>query len=138
MRAIAPDLVIIQQGAEVLSRILLAKTMKLGLPWLLSESSFLSGYVLLDPAGQHFMRGFNQIDSEWSEWRKRPADAQAELEAAAFVERWRSERQSKYLQPNDLALDVVEFLDKPGRLLFDRCRSMEMPMCFLDSVRSGH
>ena len=118
MRAIAPDLVVIQQGAEVLSRILLAKTMKLGLPWLLSESSFLSGYILLDPAGQHFMRGFNQIDSEWPEWRKRLPDAQAELQAAAFIERWRSQRQSKYVQPNDLAPDVVEFLDKPGRLLF--------------------
>ncbi|MCB1785187.1 MAG: methyltransferase domain-containing protein [Gammaproteobacteria bacterium] len=118
IRAVSPDLVVVQQGGEVLSRIILSKTMKVGIPWLLSETSFLAGFLLLDPNGQHFMRGCNQIDRDWPGWQHRSLSAAESATVAHFVERWRSGRQSKYVQSGQLSTAVSEFLRRDGPLLF--------------------
>lgn len=118
LRAINPDIVVIQQGAEVLSRILLAKTMKLNLPWLLSESSFFPNYLLLDPCGQHFMRGYNQVDRDWPEWNRRQLDAVDKKRVATFIDQWRSQRLSKYAQPIQSDPKLTAFLGSYERLLF--------------------
>ena len=118
MRAMSPDLIVVQHGGEVLSRVLLAKTMKLGIPWLLSESSFFAGHVLLDPCGQHFMSRCNQVERDWPEWRRRTLSNEEKASVKTFMEDWFARRQSKYLQPEDVSLEAKEFIERPGRLLF--------------------
>jgi 2-polyprenyl-3-methyl-5-hydroxy-6-metoxy-1,4-benzoquinol methylase len=118
LRALKPDLIVIQQGAEVLSRILLSKAMKLRLPWLLSESPFFPNYLLLDPCGQHFMRGHNQIDLDWPEWNRRLLDDVGKKRVATFIDQWRSQRLSKYAQPEQSDPKLTAFLGGNERLLF--------------------
>jgi len=116
--AVAPDLVVIQQGGEVVSRILLAKTLKLGLPWLIFESPFFPGHLLLDPCGQHFMRGHNQIDEDAPLWLNEPLTPIQHQHVDAFLADWKAQRTSKYEQAGTISEDLAQFLSAPGPVLF--------------------
>ena len=116
--ALAPDLVVIQQGGEVISRVLLAKTLKLGLPWLIFESSFFPRHILLDPCGQHFMRGYNQIDADIALWKNTPLTPIQQQHVDAFVADWKAQRTSKYEQAGTLSDELADFLATPGPVLF--------------------
>lgn len=98
LRALKPDLVIVQQGSEVISRIVTAKALKAGIPWLCSESSFFPGFVLLDPAGQHFLPGRNKIESDWPTVSTRELTQGETVRTTQFVQQWRRNRSSKYIQ----------------------------------------
>lgn len=104
LRALKPDLVIAQQGSEVISRLITAKTLKAEVPWLCSESSFFPGFLLLDSAGQHFLPGRNRIDSDWPSISTRELTKCEGARLAQFIQGWRDNRTSKYRQeinPNE-------------------------------------
>lgn len=118
LHAISPDLIVIQHGGEVISRILLAKSLKLGIPWLISESAFIPNHILLDPCGQHFIRGHNQIDSDALHWMNTPLTPTQQQQIKMFVSHWQSRRISKYAQPDKKSPELVSFLAEPGPILF--------------------
>jgi 2-polyprenyl-3-methyl-5-hydroxy-6-metoxy-1,4-benzoquinol methylase len=98
LRAIEPDFIIVQQGSEVISRLIVAKAMKNGMPWLSLESPFFEGYLLLDSVGQHFFQGRNRIDRDWPEVSSRPLTPEQSKHVGEFIDRWRDDRSSKYMQ----------------------------------------
>lgn len=118
LNAVAPNLVIIPHSGEALSRIMLSKTLKLGLPWLISESSFFPEHILLDPCGQHFMRGHNQIDADAEKWISRPLSKAQQKSVNDFIFEWKAKCDSKYPQGNTVSKELAHFLATPGPILF--------------------
>lgn len=98
LRAIQPDLVIAPHGSEAVSRLITAKALKAGIPWLCSESPFFPGHLLLDPAGQHFFPGRNKIDRDWPAVSTRALTAGEAERVAQFIRGWQAGRSTKYAQ----------------------------------------
>jgi hypothetical protein len=126
--ALTPDLVVIPHGGDVISRILLAKTFKLGLPWLIFESSFFPRHILLDPCGQHFMRGHNQVDADASLWLNTPLTSKQQQHVDAFIADWKNERTSKYEQAETVSDELADFLATPGLSCLFPCKCLATPM----------
>jgi SAM-dependent methyltransferase len=98
IRACSPDFVIAQQGSEPVSKLICAKSLKLGTPLLLWESSFFPGRFLVDPAGMHFFPGENRIDRCWPLVKDQALDVSQKQRLDAYLQDWRSQQKSKYPQ----------------------------------------
>lgn len=121
LRAIGPDLVVVPHGSEAISRLITAKALKAGIPWLCSESSFFPGHLLVDPAGQHFFPGKNKIDRDWPEVRVNALTTSETEGVTQFVQGWQMSRSTKYAQdtsPGE-AERLTAFLEsRQGPVLF--------------------
>lgn len=121
LRAIKPDLVIVQQGSEVVSRIIASKAHKFSIAKLCSESSFFSGHFLLDPVGQHFLSGVNKIDKDWPAVSLQPLTTQEAKGVAQFIHNWKADKATKYPQVTrpDERMRLEKFLKSgDGPILF--------------------
>jgi 2-polyprenyl-3-methyl-5-hydroxy-6-metoxy-1,4-benzoquinol methylase len=63
LHAVRPDVVMIRQGCDPFSLVMLSKALKAGIPAFLMESGFLPGHVYFELRGQHFYRDFCRIDA---------------------------------------------------------------------------
>ncbi|MFG1478126.1 hypothetical protein V5F53_05595 [Xanthobacter sp. V4C-4] len=127
MRGLAPQVVFVPHGAEVVSRLLAVASAHVGIPYLYWESPFFPGYHFVDPHGPHFFRGESRIDRTWS--ADTAADGAVAARAARFIARARAERITKYRQataPEELdrlkawlALRAGPVLFVPGQIAFD-------------------
>lgn len=102
LRAIKPDLVIVQQGSEAISRLIAGKALKKNIPQLCWESPFFLGYLLLDPAGQHFLPGRNKIELDWPSISTRVLTTAETGRLTQFIQDWKGSRTSKYQQDINL------------------------------------
>lgn len=121
LSAIRPDLAVIQQGSEVLSRLIFAKVLKYKIPWLCSETPFFHGHLLLDSAGQHFFPGKNEVDIEWKQISKRELSYKEIQRLERFVAEWKKNKSSKYAQPETSSEEHrIKFFmeDSNGPILF--------------------
>ncbi len=100
MAELAPDVVFVPHGGEVVSRLLAVMAAHLQLPYVYWESPFFPGYHFVDAFAPHFFRGACRIDLSWRELGA-PADAAALARADDFVRAWRAQRLSKYAQTTD-------------------------------------
>jgi 2-polyprenyl-3-methyl-5-hydroxy-6-metoxy-1,4-benzoquinol methylase len=99
LRALSPDVAIVNHGSETISRLLYAKCRKLGVPVTLSESSFVPGRLLIDPVGMHFFPGENRIERDWAAWRRdTPLDDLQCTRLESYLAGWRQSQTSKYPQ----------------------------------------
>ncbi len=110
LRAVAPDAVLLQQGSEPISKFVAAKSAKLGIPFLVMETSFFPGRILLDPCGMHFFPGQNRIDRMWPDVRGRAITTEERERLNACLDAWRKDGTSKYAQKESAA--EVEALDR--------------------------
>lgn len=101
LKALAPDLAIVQQGAEPVSRLVGIEAARLGIPQLIWESPFFPGFINLDVGAQHFFAGLGRIDREWPKFAARAPKSVEETATSAFLADWSQRRLSKYEQPND-------------------------------------
>lgn len=120
MADLAPDVVFVPHGAEVVSRLLAAASAHLGVPFLYWESPFFPGYHFVDPYAPHFFRGAHRIDRTWKGWAAAHEDGAA-ARGAAFIARIRAERISKYDQATagrELEPLKAWLGERPGPVLF--------------------
>lgn len=103
LRAMAPDVVIVQQGSEPVSRLVVAVSRRLGVPLALLESSFVPGTILLDSEGMHFYPGENRIEGRWRSAAPGRLDPVAARRLESFLAGVRERGLSKYAQPEDSA-----------------------------------
>jgi 2-polyprenyl-3-methyl-5-hydroxy-6-metoxy-1,4-benzoquinol methylase len=121
LRAIEPDLVIAPHGSETISRLITAKALNAGIPWLCSESSFFPGHLLVDPTGQHFFPGKNKIDHDWPAVSVNALTTKQTEGVTRFVQGWKTTRSTKYAQDTSSgeAKRLTAFLEsREGPVLF--------------------
>lgn len=97
IRAVRPSYLAIPHGSEVISKLLIAKAIKLRIPFMLWESGFFPNTTVLDSVGMHFFTGHNELDAAWDSVGSLSA-SQAD-DAQAFVTTWRQRGLSKYNTP---------------------------------------
>lgn len=92
-----PDLVFIAHGAEIISRIVTEVAAFKSIKAMFWESGFFPDHLYLDTHAPHFFRGLSSLEVD--------ADLHEANEATIeFIDRWKSIRNSKYLQSSqDLA-----------------------------------
>ena len=127
--SIEPDLVVVPQGAESVSRAIAIETAAMNIPFLISESSFFPGFVNLDVGAQHFFRGLSRIDRELPGKMRIPLSSLEAKRISAFVEDWSLRNVSKYEQksaPSELekihacaATNERHIVFLPGQVPFD-------------------
>ncbi|MDQ0504872.1 capsular polysaccharide export protein, LipB/KpsS family [Xanthobacter agilis] len=127
MADLAPDVVFVPHGAEVLSRLLAETAAHLAIPYLYWESPFFPGYHFVDPFAPHFFRGAHRIDRTWA--GVAAAEDGAVARARDFIARARAERITKYRQTTAPAeLEALRgwlgeragpVLFVPGQIAFD-------------------
>ncbi|MGO4440798.1 capsular polysaccharide export protein, LipB/KpsS family [Rhizobium sp. RAF56] len=101
MRRLAPKVVFIAHGAEVVSRILAVMAAHRRIPYVYWESPFFPGFHFADPYSPHFFRGDCRFD-RFAKSQSFFEGGQDELdETAAFARGWRENRLSKYPQISD-------------------------------------
>ncbi len=103
LRAMAPDVAIVQQGSEPVSRLVVAVCRSLGIPLALLESSFVPGTILLDSEGMHFYPGENRIEGRWRSVAEHRLDPVAARRLETFLAGVRERGLSKYAQREDPA-----------------------------------
>ena len=123
-RAVRPDALIVHQGSEPISKLMLAKAAKLGIPALRFESPFVPGKLLLDDVGMHFLPGSNRLARDWPGVRDVALDDAMQARLDRDLSAWKSGGISKYEQ-TESAAEVADFdrfraaADEAGdRLLF--------------------
>ncbi len=120
MEKLAPEVVFVPHGAEVLSRLLAAASSHLGIRYLYWESPFFPGYHFVDPYAPHFFRGAHRIDRTWQRGEGLD-EGGAAVRAVGFIARIRAERGSKYQQSTDSGeLEGLKawLAQRPGPVLF--------------------
>jgi len=121
LRAIKPDVIIVQQGSGVISRLITAKALQSGLTWLCWESPFFPGYLLVDPMGQHFLPGQNKIDRDWADVSIREFNQEETELVAGFIKKWMFTKTTKYAQetrPNEAERLLAFLKTGDGPVLF--------------------
>lgn len=98
LRSVEPDLVVVPQGAEPVSRAIAIETAAMNIPLLISESSFFPGFINLDVGGQHFFRGLSRIDRELPGRLRIPLSSPEANRVSTFVQDWSGRNISKYEQ----------------------------------------
>jgi 2-polyprenyl-3-methyl-5-hydroxy-6-metoxy-1,4-benzoquinol methylase len=121
LRALEPDLVVVQQGAEPVSRAIAVEAGALGIPCLVWDAAFFPGFVSLDVGAQHFFRGASRIDRVWPGHAGRALAACDRQAVERFVAQWTASRCSKLPQASasaELARVEAFAADARGRLAF--------------------
>lgn len=95
-----PDFVLAPQGAHVLSKLVVAKCLKMGIRVAVRESPFFQGYCLIDTGGMHFFSGESEIALRWPQFANMPLTADERRSVEFFIDRWKTAKCSKYPQPD--------------------------------------
>jgi len=98
LRALRPEVAIIQQGSRPVPAIIAAKCCQLAIPFLILEGPFFAGHFLLDAHGMHFFPGLSRIDRFWPQKANQPLTEAQQVRIREFVARWKGDRASKYEQ----------------------------------------
>lgn len=121
LRSIDPDLIVVQQGAEPVSRAIAIEAGSMNIPTLISESSFFPGYINLDVGAQHFFRGLSRIDRELPRRMENPLTPAEADQVSAFIDDWTRGHVSKYEQqsaPAELEKVRAFTASAAGRVVF--------------------
>jgi len=88
---VSADIVFVPHGAEIVSRLLAEMVVASNRRLLFWESGFFPGFLYIDPHAPHFFRGECRMD-------RLPLPIEASPKARAFIDLWKTNRTSKYLQ----------------------------------------
>lgn len=86
-----PDLIFVAHGAEIISRLVTEVAAFKNIKAMFWESGFFPGHLYLDPLAPHFFRGLSSLEAQ-------PALTPATPKTIEFIQRWKRDRQSKYVQ----------------------------------------